>query len=134
MAEDVRQVVAAAGDRITVAGDVLDFNDFFLATDELPYDEAAFDKRLRNDAQAVWLLRQWRPLLQDVEPFAALGLEQSLKAFLEQQGDKVTDMIHALRVAVTGKAVGFGMFETLEILGRQRSLDRIDRALQRLAE
>lgn len=134
VAEDVRQVVAAAGDRITVAGDVLDFNDFFLASDELSYDEAAFDKRLRNDAQAVWLLQQWRPLLQDIEPFAALGLEQSLKAFLEQQGAKLTDMIHALRVAVTGKAVGFGMFETLEILGRQRSLDRIDRALQQLAE
>ena len=38
-------------------------------------------------------------------------------------------MIHALRVAVTGKAVGFGMFETLAILGRERCLARIDRAL-----
>ena len=41
-------------------------------------------------------------------------------------------MIHALRVAVTGKSVGFGMFETLEILGRDSSLARIDRALARL--
>ena len=39
-------------------------------------------------------------------------------------------MIHALRVAVTGKAVGFGMFEILEILGRDSCLARIDRALR----
>jgi len=37
-----------------------------------------------------------------------------------------------VRVAVTGKAVGFGMFETLEILGRERCLARIERALARL--
>jgi glutamyl-tRNA synthetase len=42
----------------------------------------------------------------------------------------VGDVIHALRVAVTGKGVGFGMFETLEILGRERCLARIDRALE----
>ena len=41
-------------------------------------------------------------------------------------------MIHALRVAVTGKPVGFGMFEILEILGRERCLSRIDQALHRL--
>ena len=35
----------------------------------------------------------------------------------------------SLRVAVTGKPVGMGMFDTLEILGRERCLHRIDRAL-----
>jgi glutamyl-tRNA synthetase len=38
----------------------------------------------------------------------------------------------ALRVAVTGKAVGFGTYETLAILGRERCLSRIDRALGRV--
>jgi glutamyl-tRNA synthetase len=41
-------------------------------------------------------------------------------------------LIHALRVAVTGKAVGAGMFETLVLLGRDRCLNRIDRALGRI--
>ena len=38
--------------------------------------------------------------------------------------------MHAVRVAVTGKAVGFGLFDTLAILGRERCLARIDRAFE----
>ena len=44
---------------------------------------------------------------------------------------KMGDIIHALRVAVTGKAVGLGMFDTVEIVGRESCLARIDRACQR---
>jgi glutamyl-tRNA synthetase len=53
-----------------------------------------------------------------------------LHGFVEANGIKPGDIVHAVRVAITGKAVGFGLFETLAILGRERSLARIDRALQ----
>ena len=43
-------------------------------------------------------------------------------------------IVHAVRVAVTGKAVGFGLFDSLTILGRERCLARIDRALEKVAE
>jgi glutamyl-tRNA synthetase len=59
-------------------------------------------------------------------------LETALQAFVAGEGVQVGQLIHALRVAVTGKAVGFGMFETLAILGRDRVLQRLDRALARL--
>ena len=42
---------------------------------------------------------------------------------------KVSAIIHAVRIAVTGKAVGFGLFEGMAILGRNACLVRIDRAL-----
>jgi multimeric flavodoxin WrbA len=45
------------------------------------------------------------------------------------QGIKIGDIVHVVRVAVTGKAVGFGLFDTLAILGCERCLTRIDRAL-----
>ena len=57
-------------------------------------------------------------------------LEELLREFVDAEGIKVGQVIHALRVAVTGKAVGFGMFETLEILGRSSTLARIDRAIE----
>ena len=50
-----------------------------------------------------------------------------VKQFLEDEGLKIGDIIHALRVAVTGKSVGLGMFDALEILGRDETLARIDR-------
>ncbi len=123
------QVVEAAGDRIKVAGDVLDYDYFFLPDDRLTYDEKAFEKRLRKPADAVDLLRQFRAELAGAEPFDAETLEALLHRFVEARQIKVGQIIHALRVAVTGKAVGFGMFDTLSILGRQRCLARIDRAL-----
>jgi glutamyl-tRNA synthetase len=52
-----------------------------------------------------------------------------MRDFIEERGVKLGQLIHAVRVAVTGKAVGFGLFEILEILGRERALARIDRAL-----
>ena len=126
---NVAAIVEAAGDRITVAGDVLDYADFFTDDDELPYDEKALEKRLRKPAEAAGLLAGFRDRLADAEPFDAASLEALLRAYVEERGVKLGQVIHALRVAVTGKAVGFGMFEILEILGRERCLARIDRAL-----
>ena len=48
---------------------------------------------------------------------------------MQAEGINIGQIIHAVRVAVTGKAVGFGLFETLAILGKARCLARIDRAL-----
>jgi len=128
----VHEIVAAAGDRIKVAGDILDYRDFFVADGELPYDEKAFDKRLRKPEEAAGLLRAFRDRLEGEERFDAGSLESLLHGFVEAEGIKIGKVIHALRVAVTGKAVGFGMFDTLAILGKERCLARIDRALARL--
>jgi glutamyl-tRNA synthetase len=125
-------IVAGAGDRLKVAGDILDYRAFFVADDALAYDEKAFDKRLRNAEGAANLLRAFRDVLAAAEPFESGRLEALLKQFVEAQGIGIGQIIHVLRVATTGKAVGFGMFETLAILGRERCLARIDRALARL--
>jgi glutamyl-tRNA synthetase len=134
MLHTVESILQAAGDRIKVAGDILDYDTLLLPDEQLPYEPKAFDKRLRKPAEAAPLLRQFRNQLAVVEPFEAPTLEQQLHDFVAQQEIKIGDIIHALRVAVTGKAVGFGMFETLAILGRDRCLNRIDRALGLLPE
>jgi glutamyl-tRNA synthetase len=130
----VTRILEAAGDRVKVAGDILDFDDFFVADEALRFDEAAFDKRLRKSAEARALLTQYRDLIAKIEPFAAEHLEPATHEFVESNGIKIGDIVHAVRVAITGKAVGFGLFDTLAILGRERSLARIDRALKLAAE
>jgi len=95
----------------------------------LPYDESAKAKRITEPPEAVPLLREFRDALAKQEDFSHAALEQLMQRFLESKQIKANQIIHALRVAVTGKSVGLGMFETLEILGRDRVLRRIDRAL-----
>jgi glutamyl-tRNA synthetase len=125
-------LVEAAGDRIKVAGDILDYDDFFSPDDQLTYDEKAFNKRLRKPPEAAALLRRFRDRLQAVEPFDARSVDQAMHEFVESEEIKIGQIIHPVRVAVTGKAVGFGLFETLHLLGKQRCLARIDRALSLL--
>ena len=122
-------VLTAAGERIKIAGDILDYEDFFVADDKLAYDAAAREKRLTKDPRGVELLRGFRRQLSELVQFDAASIETALQTFLESQQAKIGQIIHALRVAVTGKSVGFGMFETLAILGKDRVLNRIDRAL-----
>jgi glutamyl-tRNA synthetase len=123
------KIVEAAGDRIKVGGDILDYDDFYTADDKLTYDEKTLDKRLKNATGAVELLTEFRGVLAQLDPFDAATTETALKSFVEQKDIKIGDIVHAVRVAVTGKGVGFGLFETLAILGRERCLARIDRAL-----
>ena len=126
------RILEAAGDRIKVSGDVLDYADFFLADDQLPYDEKAFQNRLRKPPEAADLLGKLREQLATVEPFDVETLDKLLHDFVEANQIKIGQVIHALRVAATGKAVGFGLFDILAILGRESCLARIDRALASL--
>jgi glutamyl-tRNA synthetase len=127
----VHQIVEAAGDRIKIAGDILDYSDFFVADDALLIDDKAFDKRIRKPEKARALLRAVRQSLESADAFDAAALEKRVQDFVQQQGIELGDIIHALRVAVTGKGVGFGLYETLAILGKPRCLARIDLALAR---
>jgi glutamyl-tRNA synthetase len=129
MTELLENVIRAAGDRIKVAGDILDFVDFFMPDDSFPYDESARAKRITEPPDAIPLLQAFRDELAKQEDFSHTALEQLMQQFLQSRNRKIADIIHALRVAVTGKSVGLGMFDTLEILGKERVLRRIDRTL-----
>ena len=132
---DVRQTLArildAAGDRIKVAGDILNYSEFFVSNAAFPYDEKMFEKRVRTSGTAERLLNL-RAHLAAVSAFDASTLDRLVHAFVESEGVPISQIVHALRVAVTGKAVGFGLFDCLAILGRDRCLARIDRALARI--
>jgi glutamyl-tRNA synthetase len=130
----VMKILEAAGDRVKVSGDVLDYDDFFVASEALQYDAATLDKRLRKPAEAMELTAKFRDVLAAVEPFTAQALEAAMQSFVTSQEIKMSDIVHAVRVVVTGKAVGFGLFDTLAILGRERCLARIDRALELAAQ
>src|SRR5262245_2503292 len=67
--ERLSPVLQAAADRIKVAGDILDYAAFFMPADQMPYDEAAFEKRLRTPPEAAGLLQKFRSVLAMTEPF-----------------------------------------------------------------
>jgi glutamyl-tRNA synthetase len=123
----VARIVEALGDRLKVFGDIVLQARFFFG-EEVSYDEKAFAKRLLAPGAAD-RLAVYRAWLADRQTFDAASLERDTQALLAERGWSMGDIVHAVRVAITGVPVGPGLFDSLEIVGKDLTLRRIDRAL-----
>ena len=130
--EYVARLVSALGPRLKLLSDILSYEEYFVADDALVYDEKGFQKRVRDDAAAVPLLRDLVSLLQSTPEFTAPSLDPAIHAWIESRRLQMGQLVHALRLALTGKTAGPGLFECLELLGRERSISRIERAIVRV--
>ena len=125
----VRRVLDLASDRLRVFGDILSMDEFFVDTDSLKYSEKDFQKRVVKPDNAVDLLSALRGRLGEASGFGAAVLHDLVQAFVEDQGIKFGQIAPALRLAVTGKNKGADLFPTLELIGKDECLKRIDRAI-----
>ena len=102
----------------------------FALVDAVDFDEKAVDKvLLKNDGEGLATLRELSTVLERVEPFAADAIEAAIKDWCEQNGLGMGKAAQPLRVAVTGGTVSPGLGQTLELLGKARSLGRIQGCL-----
>lgn len=122
----VARVVQASGDRLKTAGDILAYGDFFF-DDDYAFDAEAVAKRLEKPG--VWeMLGRFFGQLAERLTWDAAGLEQALTGFAAREGLGVGDVVHPVRVVISGKSVGPGLYDCLEILGREECLRRFERA------
>ncbi len=101
---------------------------FFMPDDQIAYDPQAVDKVLTKD-NGLAVLRDLRHVLDTVTNWTAAGLEGAVKGFGEQKGLGLGKVAQPIRVAISGGSVSPPIFESLEFLGRERTLKRIDRCL-----
>jgi len=97
------------------------------------YDEEGVKKHLSSSGMADHV-RALRATYAAAGDFTAPALERDLRALAENRGLKAGALIHATRLALTGRMVSPGLFEMLELIGRDRALARMDRLLAHLAE
>jgi glutamyl-tRNA synthetase len=97
----------------------------------LELDERAWEKVMRSDG-AVEALRRVRDSLAGVERFEEPEIERALREVVAELGTKPGNVFQPLRVAITGKTVSAGVFESVALLGREETLARIDACLDRL--
>ena len=111
--ELVRKVAPLVQEKIATFGEFPAFAGFFFA--RVSPDVEVDGQVLPAAAQA----------LAQVEPFEAGAIEEALRALAEQLGLKPRDAFQPIRLAVTGSKVSPGLFESLEVLGRDESLARL---------
>ena len=128
--DKLRRIVEALGDRIKVFGDILIQGAYFFG-DEVPsWDDKAFQKRVMAPG-AVDKLAAYRDWLGGRAAFDSPSLERDTQAWLGERGWALGDIVHAVRVAVTGVGGGPGLFDCLALIGREGSVRRIERAIAR---
>ncbi|MDQ3439216.1 MAG: glutamate--tRNA ligase [Planctomycetota bacterium] len=102
----------------------------FQRDDEIVYQPDAIDKVLKkNDAQGVAALRDAREVLAGVGEWTVQTLEAAVNAYCGQKQLALGKVAQPLRVAASGGTVSPPIFDSLEFLGRERTLARIDRCL-----
>lgn len=105
----------------------------YFFTEEVEFDPPAFEQVLGGEGVEE-ILKDCEEMLSQIEDFRAPILEEAVREMAEKRGVKAAKFIHPLRVAVSGKKVGPGLFELLEVLGKEKVIKRIQRAKNLIKE
>jgi glutamyl-tRNA synthetase len=126
--EKLRAIAPLIHERMRLLGDVSTVADFFFS--ELrPYDPAELVPQKGDRAMAARALEKAKEVVADVPAFDHQILESALRAAANEIKLKAGQMFQPIRVAVCGRKNAPPLFETLEVLGRDIVLTRINYAL-----
>ena len=113
--------------RMSVVNDFPEWADFFFM-DELKIDPAAAEKHLNKDLSREFKLLLER--LRALKDFDIVSIEESFRSLVAELGIEAKVLIHPLRVALTGKTVGPGLFEAMYYLGLERISKRLGKFIK----
>jgi glutamyl-tRNA synthetase len=130
--EKMLRITPLIRERIKLLRDVLTAADFVFVDQLPPYDPAELIPQKGDTAMALKVLTRAREVLANVE-FKHDPLDQALRAAAQELGVKAGQMFQPIRVAVCGRKNAPPLFETLEVLGRETTLARIEQAIQKAA-
>jgi glutamyl-tRNA synthetase len=128
--EKMRAITPLIRERIKLLHDVLTAADFFFVEELPPYDPAELIPQKGDAAMVLKVLIRAKEVLAQTE-FKHDPLDQALRAAAQELGLKAGQMFQPIRVAVCGRKNAPPLFETLEVLGRETTLARIVRAIEK---
>lgn len=126
----LRSMAPLVQERVKTLAEVPSLVDFFFL-DELDYDRSLILGKLEKE-QAVAILQRTIEVLKDLPDWKAETLEATVRPLTEEMGMKAGPFFGVLRVAVTGRTASPPLFQTMEVLGREKCLQRLNVATAKL--
>ncbi len=123
--QQLKNIVDLFKGRMTTLEDFFDWTEF-LFKDDFALDEAVRAKYLAQDKSKEFTLLSQR--LGGLDRFDTTSVEKKFRELVEELGIKASDLVHPIRVALTGKEVGPGLFETMALLGKEKTIQRLSGA------
>jgi len=102
----------------------------FFFENEVGFDEKAASKFLTSESSGLML--KLRNELSKIDTFSSENVKSAFHRVMEEEAVKLGKLAQPVRVAITGGTISPGIFETLSLLGKDRSLHRLDAALARV--
>jgi glutamyl-tRNA synthetase len=128
------RIVPLIRERIKLLTDAPEMADFFFREGDLEYATSDLLGKKLDEASALRALEAVLAAVRAVEPWEHGALEGAIRPLAEELGLKTGDLFGAVRVAVTGRTAAPPLFETMELLGRERCLERLEAARGRLGQ
>jgi len=123
--EYLKKVINLFITRFSIIDDLIDQTSFMFKDDYEVDNEAV--KQFLSDEKIKKHLFELGKLFSNVEYFKSHNIEEATRKYIEQVGLTGKDIIHPLRVAVTGRSVSPSIFELLEVLGKKRTTERLSK-------
>jgi glutamyl-tRNA synthetase len=120
-------IVRISQEKIHTLADFMPLSGFLL--DGAGDDPAARERWLDENGRSA--LADVRAALAETDPFDMGSVEAALEGVVERRGVKPREVYQPLRVALSGSTVSPGIFESVALLGREETLQRVDQALAR---
>jgi len=134
MRDDVlMKVTPLIKERITTLDEAVNMAGFFFREEVRPQPDELVAQGL-SPAQSLEAARQALKVLEATQPFTAEALEPPMRERVERMGLSAGQVFGILRVAVTGQKVSPPLFESMEIVGREKVLERVREAIEMLAK
>ncbi|MGB9736474.1 MAG: glutamate--tRNA ligase [bacterium] len=109
--------------------ELVDMMDYYFK-DDIEYDENAEKKLFKSEN--IIHLEKIKSKLSEVQDFSKNNIEAVIKEYVSASGLKLGDVAQPLRLAVTGRTVSPGLFEIMEILGKEKVIKRITKAIEHI--
>jgi glutamyl-tRNA synthetase len=100
----------------------------FLFTDDIGYESKLLIPTKSDRRGTAEVLARSRAVLERLEPFTAAVIQPALEALADELGWSRKDLAQPIRMAITGRKIGPPLYQSLEVLGKEKSLKRIEMA------
>ncbi len=122
------KVLTLLQERLKTLAQIREYADYFFM-DDLDYDVETAKKVCKHPNTPLYL-EKIKEVWSQIQEFTAENLENSLRKLAEENQIPTKNLVHPIRVALTNKTVGPGLYEIVEVLGKDKTLKRLEKFIE----
>lgn len=128
--DKISKAISLIQERITLLSDIPEQLDFFFIA-PTDYNEKAARKRWKEDTPSQ--MQEVLECLKGIDKWESPIIEEKVKDLINQKSYKIGNVLNPLRLSIVGDLKGPHLFDIIEFIGKEESIDRIEKAIQKLS-